>query len=129
MKKVFIVLVMLLCVVCVFPLTAGAAEPEADFTPEIALEHLKKAIEQRMPYGYYLKDEDYETKDDEFLKHEDDVYLLETSTEQIRGGVAYCFEFHAFRLFGGHGIVFADGTVELDIDESYNDYIYLFPFE
>ena len=126
MKKILIVLVMLLCVACVFPLTADAAEAEADFTPEIALEYLKKAVEQRMPYGYYLEDEDYETKDEEFLIHDDDVFLLETSTGQIRGGVAYCFEFNAFRLYSGRGIVLADGTVALDIEDSYKDYTHLF---
>jgi len=106
---------------------ARAAAATADFTPNKALHYLKEAVEQRMPYGYYLEDEDYETRDEEFLKHDDDIYLLGTSTEQIRGGVAYCFEFHAFRLFGGRAIVFADGMVVLDIDDSYDDYVHLFP--
>ena len=99
------------------------------FTPQTAMHYLKKAVEQRMPYGYYLADEDYETKDDSYSKHDDDVYLLGASTGQIRGGTAYCFEFSAFRLFGGRGIVFADGAVVLDIDDSYKSYRHLFPFE
>ena len=111
---------------------SAAADPApADFTPNEALEYLKEAVEKHMPYGYYLEDEDYETSDVEFLKHDDDVYLLGTSTEQIRGGVVYCFEFAAHRLFAGRAIVFADGTVEFDSyvdDSSYDDYIYLFPF-
>ena len=99
------------------------------FSPETAMHYLKKAIEQHMPYGYYLIDEDYETRDDEFLQIEDDVYLLGTSTEQVRGSVAYWFEFSAFRLFAGKAIVFADGTVEFDSyvdNSSYGDYVYLF---
>jgi hypothetical protein len=103
------------------------AADSSGFAPNTALRYLKEAVEQRMPHGYYLEDEDYETRDEKFLKHDDDVYLLGTSTEQIRGGVAYCFEFNALRLFGGRAIVFADGTVVLDFDDSYNDYLHLFP--
>ena len=107
---------------------AEAAPSGADFSPVTAMHYLKEAVEQRMPYGYYLKDEDYETEDEEFLKNDDDVYLRGTSTEQIRGGVAYCFDFSAFRLFAGRAIVFADGTVVFDFDDSYKDYTHLFPF-
>jgi len=108
------------------------AADAAEFTPNMALKYLKEAVEKQMPYGYYLEDEDYETKDEEFyMKRNDDIYLLGTSTEQIRGGVAYCFEFVAYRLFGARAIVFADGAVEFDFyvdDSSYDDYLYLFPF-
>ena len=120
---------------CVFVLTAlygcqaEAAPADGNFTPGTAMRYLKEAVEQRMPNGYYLKDEDYETNDVEFLKHDDNIYLLGTSTGQIRGGVAYCFEFSAFRLFAGRAIVFADGTVVFDFDDSYKDHAHLFPVD
>ncbi len=100
-----------------------------DFAPTKALRYLKVAIEQRIPHGYYLKDEDYKTQDAEYLKNDDDVYLLGTSIEQIRGGVVYCFDFSAHRLFGGRAIVFGDGAVVFDSDDTYTDYAYLFPFQ
>jgi hypothetical protein len=121
---VFLCVFMLLSAVCnaVF-----AFQANTDFAPNTALHYLKEAIVQRIPYGYYLEDEDYETQDVEYLKHEDDVYLLGASTEQVRGGIVYCFEFSAFRLFSGRAIVFADGTVLFDFDDSYEDHRHLFP--
>jgi hypothetical protein len=129
-----------LLMIFVFPATAPAALPygysdntgklDADnVTPEAAMEYLKKAIEPSMPYGYYLKDVDYKTRDSNYENNEDDIYLLGVSEETERGGAAYCFEFSAFRLFSGRAVVSSDGTVIFDTDESYKDYAKLFSFE
>ena len=126
MKKLTAIFLCVLMLTALYGCRAQAAD--ADFAPDTAMHYLKEAVEQRMPYGYYLKDEDYETEDAGYLKNDDDVYLLGTSTEQVNGGVAYCFDFSAFRLFAGRAIVFADGTVVFDFDDSYEDYAHLFPF-
>ena len=94
-----------LMMIFVFPATAQAALPYGysdkagelgadNFTPEAAMEYLKHAIEQSIPYGYYLKDEDYETIDLNFDDNDDDIYLLGVSDE-TEGGAAYCFDFGA----------------------------------
>jgi hypothetical protein len=107
----------------------GGGTPSVSFTPTEAMEYLKKAVEKTMPNGYYLDDDDYETRDEGFERRDDDIYLLGKSNEMEDGVVAYCFDFAAFRLFSGRAVAISDGTVVFDTDDSYKGYAQFFPFE